>query len=342
MTTETKEQENPFAGFITEEYKDGQLVDPAKAAATGGDDTELAPDGLRVDDVPDEDENNPRPDDDEPDTDPVSEPEEGEEEVSPDETPDQKIDRLAREKAKKMASGRIGQLTAKNRDLERRLAALEQTAQAGATTATKQDLDKQAVEFMKKDPKAPQAPDPSKFELGEFDKDYTEAYMDYRDARKEYLTKVKDQLRAEQGPGKASADVPPEFVAKLERFQDDDKGVKGFKEALAAAERQEYPVSLTAAQYIVDSPMGREIAVHLHRNPNLAKEIARLPDIQQAARLGKLEAVLEARRKAAPVVSKAPAPLTAIKGGGGSKTPAVDSENFEDAERAILASVSKR
>ncbi len=70
-----------------------------------------------------------------------------------------------------------------------------------------------------------------------------------------------------------------------------------------------------AANLIKESELGPALALHLGQNPELAEQIARLPDYLQAREIGKLEARLETQT-ATPVekpVSKAPPPVPRLE-----------------------------
>lgn len=85
-------------------------------------------------------------------------------------------------------------------------------------------------------------------------------------------------------------------------------------------------VPQVALQYIVESEMGPQLAVHLAKNPGDAERLSKLTPARVIAELGKLEARIEAgatpaRPAAAPPVkqvSKAPAPVQPLSSDSGS------------------------
>lgn len=352
MTTAAQEPADPFAGFEFEAMKDGEVIassemerqaaaasDKTKADATGKEDVKPVA-GLRVDEVPDEDKNEDEDEDEDADED-EDEDEDADEDADEDEDDDDldpatkaRIDALAKEKAKRMARGRIGQLTAKNRELERLLA-----SKSSEPPSEAKSLRELARERMKNDPKAPKAPDPSKYEFGELDNAYRDDYYDYRDELKTYLAEVEHAISLEQAYGTAAPEVV-ELSARIEEFEKSGSKVKGFAQAMKAAQAQEFPVSLPVAQFIVDSDVGHELTVYLHQNTKLAKEIDRLPPIRQIARLVKLEdQIVEERNKRRNKAPAAPAPIKQARGASSPKPQGVESEDFAEAEKALRAAL---
>lgn len=241
-------------------------------------------------------------------------------------------------------------------EMKRERAAEKAAAQAAAATPKKADgtaytsADEFAKDKLAADPKAPKKPNAAAkgddgqpvYKLGEFDDAYKEAYDDYLDARRDYLASAKDEFK--KGTTSASDAAPEaaqkEFTTKLDTtvangkklFKDfDEKVVKGI-------EKDAWALSETGAHFLVDSEVGPEMAYHLASNPKLAKEIAELPPMRQAVRLGKLEEQISAKKaddaKKAKRGSSAPTPLQArARGGGGRETGRFDGEDFEAVER---------
>lgn len=191
------------------------------------------------------------------------------------------------------------------------------------------------------DPEAPKKPDPSKFKLGEFDNDYRDAYDDYLEQRREYLADLRQEYAEKFGSASNAAPVSDvqELGKKVEAFtaKAENKKVAGFDAAVEAAKKDEWPLSPVVAELILDSDIGAEITVFLHKNQKLAKEIADLSPAKQAARFGKLEdqilADKAAKAKAAKRPTAAPAPIGGARGGGNAAPKGFSSENFEDVER---------
>lgn len=74
------------------------------------------------------------------------------------------------------------------------------------------------------------------------------------------------------------------------------------------------PISNEVASLIVKSDIGPELAYHLGKNPEIAENISKLPQVEAAKEIGRLEATLSFKRETAakpapkPVVSQAPPP----------------------------------
>ena len=353
MTTNSNNGADTFAADLanleSEQFKDG-VANPVKAEGEDADDNEEVrePSGLQVKDVPDEDENPAREDDDE-------DAEEGEDDEDADKEDEDGEDDEEEGKDKKPLS-QTAKLTRALREVRRELAEIkrarsEEAVQAAAPRnpdGSIKSLDQLAKERMAADKDAPKKPDPAAYKLGEFDSAYRDAYDDYLDARREYLANAKEEISKGTSSAPDAAPDVQEFRQQLdatiasgkERFKDfDEKVVK-------SAEKGEWALTEIGARFIVDSEIGPEIAYHLASNPKLAKEIADLSPLRQAARLGKIEDKLiadrEAQKKAAKRPSNAPAPIGSNRGAGGKKTAAFDSEDFETVERSWNSTNKKR
>ena len=330
-----------------EPYKldeEGKILKGAEMDAEGNDDVQPEADervnenepesGVQDDDEPDEEEDDPDEEEDDPDEEEDAEDEEGGKRLS-------KSAQLTR------ALRQTRRITA---DLKREIAELKAETKAPKNAdGTPMSAKEWAVAQLQNDEKAPKEPNPLArdkdgklvFPLGQFDRGFQEAYLDYRDARKEYVEAKIGEFQKGVTSAPVSAAPEPsrdELMKAVEAFTTDDKGVPGFKEAVAAARKQEWPLSETVVRLALESPVGREITVHFHQNPKLAEEIAGLPEYQQAARVGKLEAQMLAEQKAnkrkPKLVSDAPKPL-AVKprGGGGTAPPSYASTDFDVVER---------
>jgi len=102
-------------------------------------------------------------------------------------------------------------------------------------------------------------------------------------------------------------------------------------------------VSPHVQEILLDSDMGPQMAYHLAKNQDEAERISSLSPLAAARELGKLEAALaskspqasttansQAPAPAAPKVTKAPTPITPVRGTGGQFTKAP--ESMSDAE----------
>jgi hypothetical protein len=74
-------------------------------------------------------------------------------------------------------------------------------------------------------------------------------------------------------------------------------------------------ISGPVKELIFDSDVGPAIALHLAENEELAERIKGMSVVRQVAEIGKLEATLTQKKVDKKVVSKAPAPVSPIKGG---------------------------
>lgn len=269
------------------------------------------------------------------------------------------------ETGEKKPLSQSAKLTRALRETRKELAEMKRTIQAEKyaaavaaatpknTDGTPKTIRQQAKERMETDEKAPKKPDPTAkdasgkyiYPLGEFDNRYADDKDDYLEARREYLEQVEDELYVAQNsaPKAAPASAQDDIGTAIATFTADDKGVKGFKEAVEAAKADKFALTEPMARLILDSEVGRELTVHLHQNPKLAKEIADMTPIRQITRLGKLEDDLAAKRAAAKnkPASSAPTPISAARGGGSRESGGYDSENFEDVQKRWKSSNKK-
>ena len=83
---------------------------------------------------------------------------------------------------------------------------------------------------------------------------------------------------------------------------------------------------------IIDSDVGAKILYHLAENPELAKKLAEMPEAKAMRELGKLEIQMESpketKSESVAKVSKAPQPITPVK--GGSKTDISNGDEITD------------
>lgn len=240
------------------------------------------------------------------------------------------------------AKERIAQLTKKNADLARQLAA-KGTAAAPAPVFTPPVVVKAATDAEKAaDPARPQPPKAEDFDLGAIDDAYLDARADWR-----YAVNVYDAAKASKDAeaarhAEAAASEEAEFRTKLDSQIERGKAsadMPDFDEVVVkGAEQGKYPLSQIFGRLMAESDVGAEMAYDLAKNLDLAKEIAALPDHKQAARFGKMEAekiAAVAAKKEAP--KKTPAapevPSKQARGAGGSFIPAEDTDDFAAFER---------
>jgi len=85
------------------------------------------------------------------------------------------------------------------------------------------------------------------------------------------------------------------------------------------------------AEAIREAPRGAEIAYYLGKNPGEAARIAALPPVSQVMAIARLELRLDAAQAA---VSRAPEPIGALTGRGGSAGKPLDQMSFDEYRRA--------
>lgn len=336
---ENKAEVDPFKDFIQAEFKDGVKVEAAKAEPTAEEKaaTEAA-EAAKVKKVEEPDEF-------------------ADEDKLPDDANDEdkRIDALAREKAKKMAQGRIGQLTGQLRKTQRDLEAVKKpvttptpAAPAATTTPTpggKTDEEVLAAQFAA-DPAAPKMPDPEKFEFGNIDTRYIAALHAFERAKGKWLDKAEVALNNTRATEAASLQGQKDFATALESFHDKGAQVEGYAETRAAIEKNEFPVSQPVALLILESDVGHELAVHLHKNPTLAKEINELPAYRQVARVALLEQELVAKKATANpaprTASSAPAPIASTRATSATTTAAEESTDFQAFEKQANKALGRK
>lgn len=215
------------------------------------------------------------------------------------------------------AQKRIDELTRKRYDAEREAAywreqALKQQppAQPDATRTT-----------------APQEL-PTLAQFGYDEMKYQAALIDYaaQEAERRTLERIReDQTRTQQAQGRSAFEKrQAEFLQAMPDYR------------AKVLEDRNLPISTPMLEVIVESEQGPAIAYYLAENRDLAEQIARLPPVQAARAIGRIEARLEANRPAAapqaPPVSKAPPPPPRIE----ATEPAVDKDPDQMSPEAWL------
>ena len=74
------------------------------------------------------------------------------------------------------------------------------------------------------------------------------------------------------------------------------------------------PISDEVSQIVAQMEKGADVAYHLGKNPDLARQISRLSPVQAAMQLGRIEAAVS---RESPKVSNAPPPVKPLSGGTG-------------------------
>lgn len=215
-------------------------------------------------------------------------------EAAADETSDEPTDLQPKQKGR--LQKRFDRLTAENRALMERLAALEAQQRAAQPQAEARPFDPT--------PYIGAPPDPKSFELGEYDPKYAAALAKYELRSETAQAHLAQQRRDAEAYAARLADSFRERAAKAaERYED-------FHEVAAS---NDHPVTTAMAQTIVLTESGPDVAYWLGKNKSEAVRIANLPPAAQSFELGKIAARLEAQREAAKETKAAPPPPS-VKG----------------------------
>jgi hypothetical protein len=131
----------------------------------------------------------------------------------------------------------------------------------------------------------------------------------------------------------ASQEATKNWVTKEAEF----KKVKAdYDEKVRRDPREGGPViNESMAQLIMRSDVGPQIAYHLAENVEKSAAIARMPPIDQAREIGRIEGSLAANKLAKPAVSQAPPPpakVDATDAPNNFKVDTADSDQLSDAE----------
>jgi hypothetical protein len=180
---------------------------------------------------------------------------------------------------------RIDELTWKTRELERQLAQERAAKQAEPPKPTPVEPTLEQFEF-----------DQAKYDKAR--REYDDARIEQRVAevleRREREKQVKTVEQTFEERQRTFAEKNPEYVEKV----------------LRGAERQEWACSQAMATVLKGSERGPEVALYLATHPDESISISRLPDLEAARELGRIEARLEkpVTSSAPPKVSNAPPP----------------------------------
>lgn len=203
------------------------------------------------------------------------------------------------EKKKKNVEKRISKLTAKIYDLEGRNKAYEQILVQN-TQKPKEEA-----------PKQEQPVQEPKFDDFETTEDYTKALVNYesKQIRKtiEQETLQKRQVEEADNRQKTLLRAQDETIKRgFEKFKDN---VEEFEEAINTVILPK--VNDPKYGLIVESPHSHDIIMHLHRNEDLARDIAGMSTLEAAKKIGAIESKLSAAIKPKKV-SEAPKPITPV------------------------------
>lgn len=175
------------------------------------------------------------------------------------------------------------------------------------------ELYQQQLERRERPQEAPQAQQDAPPKREDYD-DY-EAFLK-AEARFEARQEMQQFTRAQQERAQNERRVQSESQ-QVARYQSDlnkaRETIADFDDVLDAA--GDVPVTQTMRAAILESDVGALLTYHLAKTPAEAERISKLSPARQAMAIGAIEA--EITRKAAPQVSKAPAPIKPISGSSG-------------------------
>lgn len=177
---------------------------------------------------------------------------------------------------------RFAELTATRREAERRAAEATREAEKWRRIAeARPAAPEEPTGDDGKDPNA--APDPKDYPFGEADPDFIADNATFKAVQQLREEGEIAAVRAELN--ELEAGYQSRVPAALEKYPD-------FKELVidgSTGAEPKWPCSLVASLAIRASEYGTDMAYHLASNPEEAKRIHSLPDIQQAHEMGKLE-----------------------------------------------------
>lgn len=273
------------------------------------------------------------------------------EESTENEDEDEVVEEQPKPKPKNRFQERIDELTAKQReaerkaqDLEAKLAKLEQTSKPEPVAPVA------AVEDTGPAPDDINEDGTDKYPLGEFDPHYIRDLTKFAIAQEREELKVKDQREAQQRElDTAKATLQTEWQTKLgpakERYPDFvDKG----QQLLDTFEGIDQRYGEYLESTIMSMEYGTDVLYYLANNPDEAQKIVQSGATKATIALGRLESKFmdfaEEKQKARPKVSAAPTPPTHVnKGSSVSKANvAPDTDDLDAFESAFFTKSSKR
>lgn len=156
---------------------------------------------------------------------------------------------------------------------------------------------------------APQKPTPDQFSDHN---EYIEKLTEWKAKEIVSATLRERDEQAEQSKQKAERETRASTWA--ERQAKYAETAPDFEEVLAGAET---PMPVHVMDALVKSEQGPALAYHLAKNPEVAERIAGMSKDDALMELGALKASLSNPKPALKSVTKAPAPITPVKSGGG-------------------------
>lgn len=337
------DSDKPFAGITSESFTDGKPdalkeqqsdeSDDTEDSEADGDEESVDGDGAEGSDDSSEDEAGGDDSDSDEQADSDADGDEGEESESED---DEDVDPPP---AKKSVSARMAELTSARRAAERerdelrtQLAAAKKGKQADTSD---EDGDLTADDEAGKAAKRPEAKD---YPYGEIDPKFIADLTDWQVDQK---LAARDAKAAERQQREAGEQVAQKFVQDVDRTY--EAGRKAFKDfqskVIDAANKGEWDLTPETALMMTRSKVGHKIAYHLATNRGVAAEIAKLDPMDQARRIGRLEArfLEQSKQRTSPKPPKAKAMPTGVRGAGGKFSTGSDTRDFNAFEKMARA-----
>ena len=214
-----------------------------------------------------------------------------------------------------------------NPKIERRFSEITKQREAAREEARKEREAREALEARLKDLEAKANPQPAQAQANELgpepQPDQFSDMFEYAKALAEYTADKKLMEREKAEADRRAAEQRAEFEQNwAKRVDAARKEMPDFDDMIQSSD---VAVSDPVRDAIMESDVGPQILYHLAENPELAKELGKKTVISALREIGKLEARFEKAKepqtrsepKAEPAVaksSKAPAPITPIRG----------------------------
>lgn len=141
--------------------------------------------------------------------------------------------------------------------------------------------------------------------------EYTKALVKFEAAQARTQAEQEGAQRQQQS---AVEKAQSAFVERLEQARAE---IPDFDDVVSAADLEVPP---HMAQYIAGAKSGPLVGYHLAKNPEVLKQLAKLPPIEALAEMGAIGKSMAAKpapkAQDVPAISKAPSPITPLKGEG--------------------------
>lgn len=343
MVENQNETPNPFEGFVSEEYKDGERVvasnDASANKPAADNDSDAKASGADESAADSGDDKAPESGDDKA--------QQGDDDKSQQDD-DDKSDRQE-SKVPRSVQTRINEAVKRQRAAERREAAERQRAAELEQRLAELSRHDTAKDGTKKDLTARRdatsvsdegRPKPDDFEYGELDPQYISALVTYEAdkrlaEREREAEETRQRAAAEQEAQERAEKIDATFEAGIEKYDDFEQVVIG------GAKDGTWPLSAELGELIVNSDVGADIAYHLAKDPKEARRVFALHPLAQASYFGRMEAKFSSAKsdaqseKQEPKPPKAPAPVTQPRGAGGKFSVSPDTSDFAAFEAMV-------